>query len=92
MGRTKELLQEYTESEQCANAEELFGYLVFEKGGIDRVVGIVAEKYAKECCEATLKEASKNAKISSHKWSDRIREEHEIKKESITNPNNIILL
>lgn len=78
MSRTKELLQEYAESEQCVNAEELFGYLLFEKGGIDRVVGIVAERYARECCKASLQEASS--------WFV------DLDVERINNPENIILL
>lgn len=86
MGRTKQILEEQFVDGKW---EELMSNLNTD---ISPSIYKAMEVYATECCEATLKEASKNAKISSHKWSDRIREEHEIKKESITNPNNIILL
>lgn len=49
----------------------------------------ISERYAKECSRATLNKSSENALINGSEFS---RCGCEINKESITNPDNIVLL
>lgn len=56
---------------------------------------IVCERYARECCKATLEKAAKNAKykaIPDPTQDDPETYNIEIDKSSITNPDNICIL
>lgn len=86
MSRRKEILEsQFVDGEW----EEIMNSLNTD---ISPSIYVAMEKYARECCEATLKEGYKQAKIDSYKSSDRIHNEYEISKESVINPNNIVLL
>lgn len=52
----------------------------------------VSKQYAAECVKASLEKASESATFSKYKWATSNKEIVEINKESITNPENIILL
>lgn len=86
MGRTKQLLEEqFVEGE----LEELMSNLNTD---ISPSIYKAMELYTVECCKATLEKASTQAKIDSYKSSDQVYKRYEINKNSITNPNNIVLL
>lgn len=102
MTRLDEIKQQYAESEQCKNIEELGAYLVFENGGFDRVINIIAEKYAEECIKASLTKASEESKIKYHNGVHKINklityyqfgaDNLQIDKDSIIDSNNIVIL
>lgn len=47
------------------------------------------EKYVRECCEASLKQAAENAETQYVSYSDN---DYEIDKSSIIHPDNIVIL
>lgn len=91
MSRLEEIKNEVAKSKNLTswNEMEYKGYIW------DSDVKAVCEKYAKECIKASLSKASENVRM---KTKDNVYELSmmddwsELDKESITNPENIVLL
>lgn len=84
MGRTKELLElQFADGEW----EEIMSNLNTD---ISPSIYSAMEIYAIECCKATLNKASEGKQI--YKLNDSCERVYGVLKETITSPNNIILL
>lgn len=63
------------------------------KDTYDGIFDIICERYARECCQATLEKAAGNVKVTiipPERWGE--NQIHSIDKSSITNPENICIL
>lgn len=70
-----------------------FGFDCFEimrqEQGIEELdLYVISKEYATECVKASLEKAYNNAEYEMVKYTD----DYEVTKESITNPENIVLL
>lgn len=87
----QEIKIKYAESEECESVEELFGYLVFEKGGLHKAIDFIAKQYAEKCVVASLEKASEKGVAYKLALLNN-KSKAVVEKKSIANSENIVLL